>query len=343
MLLSQPFLMNIVNNIANPFTFADWRERWGSRGLTSDNIGIDQANSSLLVITDWAKRYEAIVRILGVNFVNTNVEEGATPKLVRIRPLQHPTWKWMYATKVLAITGIRPTGKETVTGTSITQDFYLQEQAKYEKVEFLVNFETLPFDVNGPSDTPPSQWLESDQYTSLDFEPVEEALQGLQGSMKFAEGTPFGKSFPQTIGFIYSKMNVRLTWYRVPEDFIFENGAPRKLLNAIGKLNKRGFKGFDPYTLRCKPQRITRYPSPISQFFSGRTDWLYDVEFNLEYFNPENGHPDSVYGGHNLLPYKGDRKFYYATDDGTTTGKPIFETTPFSNMFSYVGSTDFDV
>jgi hypothetical protein len=329
----------IDNNITDPVIWelpntegfgwsADWEERWGSRSLHSDAIGQEGSSAVLVGVVPWGQRYNAVEQILGFHYVDRSVADE--PILFRRPPIKHPRWSWMTATKILNVTGLKPTGTE-----SYPQSKTLGLLAAYEKAELTVMFETLPYRTHFPADVALADRKEYHRYVSFEYEPIEEVIMGQLGQMKFAEGaTPTGIAFPQTIGLIYPKLLIRMTWHMVPEDWIFNTtGNPINILDAVGKVNDDVWMGYDAGTLRMKAPRIVRKITPIG--VPGEdVEFLYDVTLNLEFFQPPKG-AVSAYEGHNLLPFRGDRQFYYATHDGTLGGTPIFASHDFDMIFTH--------
>lgn len=325
----------------------DWYERWNSRSPNSDNIGIENSTAVLTGIIPWGLRRSAVETIFGYVYVSGPSGQSGRMRLYRNAPTRHPKWPWMYATKLLNITGVKPRGTETtdddngIPGYSgPLSNLYgeIHRVATYQYAEITVLFEPLPYNVQFKKIGSTTPEVEYNRFCSFEYEPIEEAILGLGGSLLFREGPPGSgnppQSLPQTIGFIYSKLNIKMTWHHVPESWIFTpEGVPEKLLACIGKVNSDPFLGYSTGTLRCKPPKINRFVAPYSFLDNEPTFW-YNIEFNFEHFDPPNGDPLSNKRGHNLFPWRGDNKFYYCTSQAGNL--PVFESYDFRLMFSHV-------
>lgn len=317
----------------------DYEERWGSEQPSSDTIGEGGSTAMLVAQVRWNSRYDAVLSLLGYQYVDTR---AASPRLIRVPPQKHPDWPWLYASRVANITGLKPlryTSGFTLKGTT-PQD--LRFVGEYQLARISIMFDPLPFKVGYPASVSTVDRMEYHRYISAEVEPYEECLLGQVGTMQYAEGSalaPKNLSFPGTTGLIYGKTLLKVTWWRVPEAWIMDitNGSPiapfKQHDKLVGKVNDAEFWGFPASTLRMKPASLVRYAAPVVSTRS-EVEYLYNITFNFEHFDPTRRNSDT-YRGHDLLPWRQDRKFYLATSTGETSGQKIFESGDFRLLFSH--------
>lgn len=273
-----------------------------------------------------------VIGMLGYHYVD---ESGEVPILRRTAPAASPLNPFMFATRIGPLIGERFDRKqEDIIAPAPWVE--IPAYAHYENVVATVIFETLPYPVRpkGNSQEVANAW---DWYFAPTFEPGEEAISAQLGSLTFVEGPSATLSAPATIGIITSKTMVTYTWYMVPMRWIRDvdnEGPPVQFLRGLGRVNATDFLGYPAGTLLARPPRITQYTSTIG-LNGQRPEFLCDITFQWQYFDPENGNPSSTYRGHNLVPSRADGKYYYATLDGTSGGRPIYASYEFRNFFKH--------
>jgi hypothetical protein len=204
----------------------------------------------------------------------------------------------------------------------------------------------------------PNGWggNESNRYMYFDLAPRLETLSADNNSfLGFDETNPvtnlpvIGTKFPVPNAILMAKSDYILKWFNVPLNYISgtTTGAsipelyPSNFLNCIGAVNKYPFLGFDPETLLFKAPSFEIKPWWVPAI-DGTTMFFCDVTVPLDYFDPENGNPDSTHSGWNLMPYRVDGLWYHASrftprifpPAAALNGNPYLPLIDFSTIFN---------
>jgi hypothetical protein len=250
----------------------------------------------------------------------------------------------MYASKVLNVTFSKATGKTDGPWQGGVP------YATYEWARLMVEFQHVPYRIY-------EDWevaSELERYTYLRNEPYNELVQIDGGNLKYHApgiGAPIDGSPLQSprVYVTLQKNRLLLEWRRVPIDFIEDGNGNRPKFSAMMKrVNSGTFLGRTKHTLLCEHIRtVDPYPAPLATDVRDEPIYMTDVTFELIEFNPTRGDTSVDKYGHLLLP--GQRRtgtggesaigWYYATHDGTLTGKPLFEEYDYSKAFTHHSQT----
>ncbi len=213
------------------------------------------------------------------------------------------------------------------------------------------------------------------RYCTFDTDPSMESLQADGSSqLKFAEHNtpiiappstaaddPFGKAFPAPIAELMGKTALTLTWLQVPHNYLStdpdillldkwlgkfsigdtpNNYATWKYPPRLGTVNSDAFLSFAPGTLLLRAVKATPilYPVTTADPYDLAVGW--NVQGVWEYFDPLKGatyNPvSSPWRGHRIFPYARSGYWYYATRDGTATGRELLPLTEHWKVFQNV-------
>jgi hypothetical protein len=304
-----------------------------------------------VIRVDFDEAYDAMLSLLGYSYVVPAI--GAAPAhLVRVPPLRHPFFTWLFCTAVTDARGVQFSGR-----TFWNVDGALPAEADYSQFELHCTFEPLPYapipDAQAARDGS-GNIEEYARYVSYQYGFKTESLLRPAGSLRWAEtgsnGPQAGTNFAGDFSSMVSKADLFLTWHQVPEEFIVDADSdeilPTQLLAQNGTVNLTEFLGFAPGTLLLLAPRIERYPAPL--LATGTWDFLYycDVTFPLVYFNPPQGAASPIGAGWNTCPFFSPAAtqldYYYVSTGGSNgfggaAGSSIYKATEFADLFTFAG------
>jgi hypothetical protein len=352
---------------------ADWAE-WIDQLKPGGPAALSNEGQEDVLVGDVPpnKLRAAARRVLGYSVA----DDGSPYRLRRVLPWRHPRFDYLFASGFTA-EFYNPAGNPDNDENkpyipAVTDTDPPQKTANYTRARCSVKFGRAPGRVMDDEDQEfidlgEEEWL---RFTQLDaFEPQLElqVVEGTDGSsMYFAEtsaGPPPGPNVgppstnpnatPFQAGFYVRKTTSRQTvaWKGVDELYICEEGdgpllRPTRLLNALGTVNAETLWGRKPGTMLLDGIKLRRYQAPVSVFGGGAALWQHDVYLTWLEFDPKRGAPDQTPAtnnryGHLLQPYRGDRRWYYATSGDRTTagtlgGRPALESTDHRELFRHV-------
>jgi hypothetical protein len=328
-------------NIQLPdFSIQELIEKVADQSPGTVSISLDGAESNVVYQLPYEKRYDATVFILGAAWVDYISGGGAV--LRRLIPLRHPSYPNLYARK-LSYTGKKFIGKET-TGENLPEWKRQDETSMYSIADFNVEFSPLYFKVYTDDEVynpDTGEYEEWERFCRLYYQPAPDLITIENGSFLWAEGPKTGQATPANISYPERKADITLKWLFVPQEYTHNaDGVPVKIEACIGKLNNATTFGRAAGTLlldsvEFEPVTIPLVTDDWQAYFANH------VTLKFKFFDPPNGDPGSSIRGHNLLPDRGADNtwsYYYATNDGTMTGKPLYDSTDFYEMFRYWGA-----
>jgi hypothetical protein len=315
------------------YSEADWHE--SIMNPRSDVLSPDRSSCTTVVTVPYEK-YKAAVRfILGFQWTDES------NNLRRSTPVFNPVYPWLYAS---AITGTEFKGPDDSKRYTPPFDFSVYAGG-YTHVEVTVEFRERLYNLW-------QDWeveTEDERWTYQTREPYTELVQ-IDGGTLLAHAP----SVPGITGNPYlaaphvlakqSKAKILLQWFQVPTDFVEdEDGYSSKFQAAEKCVNDATFWGRRAGTLLLEHVHLDKKPAPITTDLLEGLHWTYDITFELLEFNPPRGDTSIDKYGHNLLPgpsssgASGPRsfKYYFYTDDGTLTGKPLFDSYSFAKLFTH--------
>jgi len=320
------------------FTSDDWKEKIAAFQPGGGDVFSTESSEAILVgEIPWAKRFSFIRAVLGYAQIKT-LAAGGLNYLSRELPLFHPWYDWMSAHSV-SIHPYRPDGS-SLKNDPLDPDLSFP-YAGYEYAEATIRFKQQPWVFK--TDDEVTRATEYDRYC---YDPERSAqleiLSQTGKQLTFAEGTasdPLGIALASELSIPISKEQFHYKWMHVPRDWILSGVTgevgyqAKKITPRLGMLNNAEFLGFRTGTLLLSGVQFERFLWPLRTV--GDSPYGYNVTFQFTAFDPDKGAVSSYYG-HNLQPWKGDNKWYYATDDGTTGGTPFLPSTDFTKLFEYV-------
>lgn len=383
------------------FLPSDWKELIASLRPSGDNsFSKTSGEASLVGVVDEAKVRGCLRFCLGYDVVNNDTGTVGGIRLRRTNPVRHPRYPKLWCTGA-AETGLSPDPQGTLRTTMVAgnpepvnrgagpgspvnvlganaQGF----RAKYRKARVALRFEPLPFRVQ--EDVPDSTGLANSEFNrnvTVDMEPRAELLSLSGFSMVYCEGTglpvathstPQGQAYPCDVGQVLVKSDLRVTWYHVPDGWVFATPnltwSPARILPRLGCVNHATFMGFARGTLLLNAVKFVRHPwtlqvSPKDVNDGTEPEFYYTVEFSMQFFDPEKGFtgnpavqliPESALGGgvrgpgavrgHNCAPWRGGLaagrttdgnagKWFFATYTGNPNDRPLFNFTDYTALF----------
>jgi hypothetical protein len=129
----------------------------------------------------------------------------------------------------------------------------------------------------------------------------------------------------------------------VPWDYLSAVSSvfrPAKLDACVGRVNSDAmFDGeFPAGTLLMHPYQVEFLNPPVASGDASDPLRAVNLAIPFSYFEPPKGVGASAYHGHNLMPFRADGKFYYATRNGLVGGEPLLPAVAFASMFTHVSS-----
>lgn len=294
-------------------------------------------------------------------------EKGSNGGLVRHLPRAHPRFPWLFAERTANIQGM---GKFTkVEATDDVEAAPISHGTNYAYYKITVEFAPRPYalladehvvpgtvnwsdDAGAPtSSTFAPEWM---RFTSYEEMPATEVITFQQGQMRLHRGDadpPNLYTFPGTQSMLAPRSQILLTWHQVPYDYVTAPTGPIK--KYMGRVNQTAFFGYPAGSLLygTSPRiRVYTPPWPDESAVPGGGvtyfDRRCDITFVFDYVNretpsaPTPANANWLAAGHNLLPWAGDRRYYYGAafkpSDAADTAywHPSYKSFPFQLLFT---------
>lgn len=317
--MSLPYKPFDWSTISSDYVFdidEDWHEKYS---VKSESFSWDTmpSSGSITIELEALKVPDAVGKLLGYSYVDVN--EGGVYELVRVLPVRHPVFPFMYA-KTLSVQydgqnpGVRIADSYLRDSVLFIPDQGVKKFGVYDRATITVTFWKPPYIIRTDFDPEVIINGEFTRYVSpYQFSPQQEVLtiEGTLSTLVWTEG-PKGAGSPTlsdnqvkgNIPIYVNKSGVRFRWHGVPYEWIFNNdGFPEKLVEPIGQVNSTPFFGFPAQTLRYEPPAISelKYFPVMDQL--GLALPYVDIDFSLQFFDPKReGLAYGDYRGHQLLP-----------------------------------------
>lgn len=299
-------------------------------------------------------------------------------RLRRVLPRASPQWPWSMV-ESLTIRGHGKHQRIEIDPAEVYYETtpIIQQYAEYEEYIFECSLVDRPYPVAGDDQILMSNggWFDDDgnfvdyeyateweRWTDWPRYPADEFIQFRQGQMAFrtqrgiaaapatVAGNPHNAMAPGLPRIHMQRELLRLKWYQVPYSYL---ESRRSYLSRFKwRVNQNEWMGFEPgellYEGHSFDRRVTP-PFPEADFhtISGwSSEKVVDVEMLLRICRtgqsdvPSPDNPNWIAHGHNLFPWAGDRRFYYATSfkQGSPTDErywvPTFLSAPFELLFT---------
>lgn len=245
----------------------------------------------------------------------------------------------------------------------------------YRKYAYTIDFRPRPYAVTSDAEINVYEgaWFDYDgveqeftyadewtRYTYTTVLPAADFITAQQGEMAFVTTgnvKPGGRTYAAAPRMYLPNLQVKMLWQAVPYRYIYSENSI--LRDAIGTINQNAWNGYGagdllflgftptPYT-PIVPDLVENATVNGKSIFS--TDRLCNLELNFLWTTrqtraenlpsePPGGNRNHVIGGHNLLPWLGSRRFYYAVSTGQAEGGlplncPSFLSYPHELLFS---------
>lgn len=321
---------------------ADWLEVVGDTapggGATLSNDGQE---ATLVGLVPWNKQRSCARWFLGFNYTEYT---GGVYVLRREQPAQHPVFPWLraatigFAPLVVKANTANPSNKPYV-ASPFDEDVYT---GYYEKAVATVRYRNFRCSFGGDATISEGKY-EWQRNTVFDATPKIEAISADGTSnLKFVEtdagGPTLNESFAAPIAALMAKFGLRITWLNVPIEYVSGDSYyafPENMLNCLGRLNDASWlDGIPAGTAFLEAVGIQEKTAPIASDDIANPLRYLDIMLDVSYFNPEKGKAASSYRGHNLMPFRGDGKWYYA--ERASSGRPLFQPVDFDQIFEGV-------
>jgi len=189
------------------------------------------------------------------------------------------------------------------------------------------------------------------RYTQVTFDNNVEVLQmDNVSSLVFDAGPAKNQAFPTPIGIMLPQAKINIKWMWVPHEFICDDPLTygktiynKRIQSRIGCVNQTDFLGFPPGTLlftSWKTEPIV-IPVPDAETNAVVMKLAWNINFEFSYldtiakdFDPS--YPPWRIRGHNIFPFREDRKFYPASirkEDAEGPGPLLYPAKDFSVIF----------
>lgn len=349
------------------FSATMWKEFVASHRPSGENIFSKKSGeASLAGFVPSASLKAAMRFMLGYE----QVTSSAPFRLMRKNPIRHPYYEQLWCNGVAEVefkpdATNRAAIKKMSQAVGVNKPAALQYRGGYKYAKLVVRFG--PTDVTFREDVDPdypnlsADRLEYRRNVCIDMEPRTETLES-KFVYKFAEGencpapytNPKGAEVVAEQAQILVKPDVVVRWKDVPEDFIMLQGTkkPGNILFTLGRVNKFAFLGFEEGVLLLVAAKLTRYPWTLKPRAglpgaALESEYLYDVEYLMSYFDPVKGFtgnpPVQITGnlGHNNFPFRGNvaavdpnaGQWFYASLSGTLNGQPLYQYVDYKYLF----------
>ena len=228
----------------------------------------------------------------------------------------------------------------------------------YKKLKVEIDFSEFVGVVFASNDQPefPTEFYNREyrRYTQVTFDYNLEILQmDNASSLVFDAGPAKDQAFPTPVGIMLPQAKLNVKWMWVPHEFICDD--PLRYGKAIynytiqsrlGHVNKYEFMGFDAGTLLFTAWKTEPIVIPVSDADTNsvvmKLAWNINFEFSYLDVEAEEDYPQAkpwALRGHNVFPFRGDRKFYPATIREERTRIPgsfLYPAANFSKIFKTV-------
>src|SRR5579872_1171 len=334
--MGQPYIEN-PNDVFDPtVNQTDWLELITSDSSPGESgFSNDTQTASLVGYIPWNKQRSAIPYFLGFAQVNSN------GTLHRANPGAHPIFPWLYCSDV-SLKGFNPvinsanpsaplqfvspwfnSGNRTVT-LNIANHRLAVCNLRFRNYRYSFLDDTVITDSR-------MEWMRN---VFIDIDPKVEVLSAdgisqlafvetsarVPGPPTIPAGPTLNRAFPAPLAELLGKATFTLNWVNVPFEYV--SGVadffyPTNVLNCLGKVNSQNFPygsstPFPPGTLLFDSVKFTQKTFPVAPADPSSPLISVDVSMTLQYFNPPKG-ASSSYAGHNLMPWRQNGLFYYAT------------------------------
>jgi hypothetical protein len=148
---------------------------------------------------------------------------------------------------------------------------------------------------------------------------------------------------PVPIFTLLAKFGLRVTWLNVPTEYVSSSAGglgsdfyvfPSNIIGCLGHVNDATWlDGIPAGCAFLEAVGINEKNAPIASNDTASPLKYCDIMLDLSYFNPQKGVVGSSFRGHNLMPWRGDGKWYYAERDN---GDGLLPTANFDQIFQGV-------
>ncbi len=303
-----------------------------------------------------ANKVRSAVRyFLGYSYV-----DPATKRLKREAPDWDPEYPWLFAHAVGLTPEVVESNPDNPNGEPYNLSPFAVGEAKYARYRHVImTVQYRSFRCRFlPDSSITAAADEYKRYVQTTVSPTIEILSADGASqLKFAETSAGGPTvtpppytnstaFPAPIGVLLPKAKITLEWLNVPRDYLSLNPDvlfPQKLFECMGTVNNATFMGFPAGTLLMQPPELIEVPTPVASDTVGDVDYQVlqqvNVRIPLDFFDPLTGAVSPLTRGHNLMPFRGNNRFYLCTRDGSPDlDKAFLRYTDFSQIFTHVSS-----
>lgn len=287
-----------------------------------------QPSISQTIAVDYGNVNLAMREILGENTVVGN-------KLRRTPPIRHAQFPWLVAWKVSGPRGFSaaPGIRSNVPNSN--------PMATWLYALLTITYAAVPCAFTEGADIAD----ESTRYLiKQPYMPSIRVLQRKAGQVKWAEGPSVGKGLEYGTGKYQPRGQVKMTWLRVPENYVCNQGVPTQFWAAIGKVNNdeavTGKKFLNIYkdgTLLLQSPAFNPLIAPYSvqnDINNITISRLFDIDITFDHFEASSA--VGAYHGHNVALHP-NGGYYLVTDDGTVNGNRLVAGATFANLFKYWG------
>jgi hypothetical protein len=296
----------------------------------TDRFSVEKADLDVVYKVPGTKLQGALMWLLGVDYVPQS-DSLVTPASIRLKrtcPAFHPVHCWAWAHSV-QVQGQGFQGDDT--------DAVIWEwqntPAKWDHYVVTVSYNMPKYNVFYDE----SVNYEYERFLSKEFFPHTELVSIETGCILLdAPGTAWENKPPpgMQVAFRRETAGVKLIWHRVPLEFVqaSDDELPLKLLQVQGRVNSGTFLGRPPETMLCKDIKLNKYVSPLLTNTIGQLYFMYDIEMDFIYYDPEpKGFVSTgAANGWNYHPAP-NYKYYY----GVNSGQPVYKSVDFDKIFTH--------
>ncbi len=345
---------NVFNPLVNP---SDWLEIIDSgQSQSSSRFSNDSQEATVVGYIPWNKQRSAAEWFLGYASVKSNgmlsrnnpEQHGIFPQLfaseISFKPF-NPTVNpdnpsaplqfvspWFGNTFVSINTAYHKLAVTAVTYRSVRYTFLDDSAITDMRQEFYRN---VYLDLD-----PSIQTLSADGISQLAF--VETSAR-IAGPPTIPAGPAVNTPFPAPLAVLLGKNKFTLNWLNVPLSYLSTATNffyPTNLIAGLGCVNSQpfpygGLTQFPIGTLLMHGVKFEQKVVPIAPADPSFPLIWVNVAIELEYFNPPTGAPSPITQGHNLMPWRSNGLFYYATRVDPQTNSATTSTPPLLNYYDF--------
>lgn len=330
--------MAVPELIDNGWLSVPWAEYVGRQagnphgGIADGAFSWEQGNQQTMAILVNFDDVHVALQDLG----GTNIWNHLTGTLDRKPPARHPTFDWLYCSRVASCRPVKWLSKENVLGAPRSRYRYYLLVLLFTQPRYRI-LSDLELDLAFPPVAGERQ--EYRRWVTWNVEPASELLSREGGSFHYAEGGAgiTGTAVKAPLINYLSKNELVVKWHNLPRQALFGangEGPATNIEAGLGKVNSAEFLHRPAGTLMLRNVRFVEHEAFHTGSINGGGSvppLAYDVEFYMGVWDPPPF--DAAHRGWNLAPRAGSDVWYLVTTDGNPASPTLARGYDFTTLF----------